>query len=237
MASVPQIPGLPPKWGPEAMALVAQAKVLSGVKLEQLVRRLQRQTGRSREECWRFVIQYGIKSEVEHRRWSSEELDQARELLTKHSVEEVAKKLKRSPRALRNYLHRQQLHVREIRCDCFSLESLAQVLHVRRSEIRYWIEQQWLQASVTTEGKRKVHRITPEALSDLYKHHLRDLLRRRIPNLALFEAYFQYCFSPKHTIGEQLLDVRRDKREREAFSAAEKAGELFEEESGDAYET
>jgi hypothetical protein len=38
-------------------------------------------------------------------------------------------------------------------------------------------------------------------------------------NQTLFEAYLQYCFSPKHTIGEQLLDVRRDKRERAAFAA------------------
>jgi hypothetical protein len=30
----------------------------------------------------------------------------------------------------------------------------------------------------------------------------------------------QYCYSPKHTVGEQLLDVRRDKRERAAFAAA-----------------
>jgi hypothetical protein len=55
----------------------------------------------------RFVIKYGIKAEVDHRRWHQEELDEARELLTKYSVEEVAKR---------------QLSVREIRCDCFSLE-------------------------------------------------------------------------------------------------------------------
>jgi hypothetical protein len=46
-------------------------------------------------------------------------------------------------------------------------------------------------------------------------------LKRGIPNQALFEAYVQYCFSPKHTVGEQLLDVRRDKRERAAYAAAE----------------
>jgi hypothetical protein len=40
-------------------------------------------------------------------------------------------------------------------------------------------------------------------------------------NQSLFEAYVQYCHSPKHTVGEQLLDVRRDKRERAAFSAAQ----------------
>ena len=54
-----------------------------------------------------------------------------------------------------------------------------------------------------------------------YKQHHADVLKRGIPNQALFEAYVQYCFSPKHTVGEQLLDVRRDKRERAAYAAAE----------------
>jgi hypothetical protein len=51
-------------------------------------------------------------------------------------------------------------------------------------------------------------------------------------NQSLFEAYVQYCHSPKHTVGEQLLDVRRDKRERAAFSAAQEqeAGENREDE-------
>jgi hypothetical protein len=30
--------------------------------------------------------------------------------------------------------------------------------------------------------------------------------------------------SPKHTVGEQLLDVRRDKRERAAFAAINESG-------------
>ncbi len=46
------------------------------------------------------------------------------------------------------------------------------------------------------------------------------MLKRGIPNQAFFEAYVQYCFAPKHTVGEQLLDVRRDKRERAAFAVA-----------------
>ena len=54
----------------------------------------------------------------------------------------------------------------------------------------------------------------------LYKQHHADVLERGIPNQALFEAYVQYCFAPKHTVGEQLLNVRRDKRERAAFAAA-----------------
>jgi hypothetical protein len=183
------------------------------------VRRLQRQTGRSDQECWRFVIKYGIKAETDNRRWHAEELDEARELLTKYSVEEVAKRLNRSPRALRNALHRRQLSVREIRCDCFSAEALAQAVHVRPTEVIHWIELGWLQATVTEHGGRNDYRITPEALAAFYKHHLQDLLKRRIPNHTLFEAYLQYCFSPKHTTGEQLLEVRRHKRQREAFAA------------------
>ena len=78
-------------WGPEARALAAQSQVLSGIKLDQLVRRLQRQTGQSREACWRFVIQHGLKGRVEYRRWTEEEIEEVREELVKHSVEEVAK--------------------------------------------------------------------------------------------------------------------------------------------------
>lgn len=219
MTAVHSLPEFRTKWGPEARALAEQARVLSGTKLADLVRRLQRQTGSSHEECWRFVIKHGIKGGVDHRRWREEELDEARELLTKYSVEEVAKRLNRSPKALRNALHRRQLSVREIRCDCFSLGSIAHALHVRPAEVRHWIEQGWLQASITRQGGRTFYQIMPEDLNDFYKQHLQDLLLRRIPNHCLFEAYVQYCFSPKHTAGELLLDVRRDKRERVAFAA------------------
>jgi len=219
MATARPLPEVSPKWGPEALALAKQAAVLSGVKLAQLVRRLQRQTGHRYDECWRFIIKYGIEAEADNRRWHPEELDEARELLTKFPVEQVAKRLNRSPKALRNALHRRQLSIREIRCDCFSLNALAQAVRVHPKEVIFWIEQGWLEATVTKLGDRNSYRITPEALAALYKRHLHDLLKRRIPNHTLFEAYVQYCFSPKHTTGEQLLTVRRDKREREAFAA------------------
>jgi hypothetical protein len=99
------------------------------------------------------------------------------------------------------------------------VESLASALRVRKAEIVFWIEHGWLQASIASRGKRKSYAITPEALLNLYRQHHGDVLKRGIPNHALFEAYVQYCFSPKHTVGEQLLDVRRDKRERSAYAA------------------
>jgi hypothetical protein len=237
MATLHPSPESHQQWSAEAMAMAAQARVLSGDKLEQLVIRLQRHSGRSKETCWRFIIQYGIKRSVDHRRWTESELETLREELVKRSVEEVAKKLNRTPKAIRNVLRRQQLSVREIRCDLFSVESLASALHVRKAEIIFWIDQNWLQAAVSGGRKRNSYTITPEALIHLYKHHQADLLKRGIPNLSLFEAYLQYCYSPKHTVGEQLLDVRRDKRERAAFAAdgKRKSQSVEEEDDHDGY--
>lgn len=216
-------------WSPEALALVTQAKVLSGSKIEQLVVRLQRKSGRTKEACWRFVIQYGIKGSVDHRRWTDEEIDYVREEIVKRSVEQIAEKLHRTPKAVRNMLQRNHLHVRDIRCDRFSIQSLAQALRVRKSEIHHWIDQGWLKATVESHGRTLSYIIEPEALMHMYKHHLPDLLKRCIPNQSLFEAYVQYCYSPKHTVGEQLLDVRRDKRERAAYAEA-RANQGFDEE-------
>lgn len=137
------------------MALVAQAKVLSGNKLEQLVVRLQRHSGRPKQECWRFVIQHGLKTSVEHRRWTEDEIELVREELVNRPIEEIAKMLNRTPRAIRSMLARNHLAIREIRCDRFSMESLARALRVRKEEIHVWIEQGWLQATVTTQGKRR----------------------------------------------------------------------------------
>lgn len=224
-------------WSTEARAIAAQAYVLSGNKLEQLVLRLQRHSGRSNEACWRFVIQHGLKRKMGLRRWTQEEIEVVREDLVKHSVEEVAKKLNRTPKSIRSMLRRNRLGVREIRCDLFSIGSLAGALQVRKAEIHFWIKQKWLQASICTLGRTHSYSITPEALAQMYRHHLADLLKRGIRNQTLFEAYVQYVHSPKHTVVEQLLDVRRDKRERAAFATLHESGgsqhEVLEEDEDD----
>ena len=136
------------RWSAEAMSLVAHAKVLSGNRLEQLVVRLQRHSGRPKQECWRFVIQHGLKESLDYRRWTDEEIDLVREDLVKLSIEEIAKKIGRTPKAIRNMLRRNHLSLREIRCDLFSVESLASALHVRKAEVVFWIEQNWLQSPI-----------------------------------------------------------------------------------------
>ena len=220
-------------WSDEARAMAVQARVLSGDKLDQLVRRLQRHSGRSRESCWRFVLQTGLKIRDEHRRWTETEIETAREHLATHTVEETARVLGRSVKSVRCALHRNDLKVREIRCDWMSINSLARILHVRKTEIQSWIEKGWLEATVRVHGKRSSYVITPEAFRTLYSHHLNDLLtQKKIPNVALFEAFYNYCFVPKHTIGTQLLMVRRDKREREAYAASQTEDDEFLEEAG-----
>jgi hypothetical protein len=128
---------------------------------------------------------------------------------------------------------RNHLALREIRCDRFSIQSLAYALRVRSEEIHFWIEQNWLQATISIKGRRKSYIITPEALAVLYKNHLPKILARGGRNQALFEAYLQYCFSPKHTVGEQLLDVRRDKRERAAYAVSNGGSQDNEEDDDD----
>jgi hypothetical protein len=168
-----------------------------------------------------------------HRRWTEPEIEFVREELVKDSVERVARKLKRSPKAIRSMLKRHRLSSRDIRCDRFSLESLAIALHVNKAEIHFWIRQGWLQAVVETSGKKQSYTITPEALTLFYKRHLPDVLKRGIPNQSLFQAYLEYCYSSKHTVGEQLLDVRRDKKERAAYAELQGQGESEEEEDMD----
>jgi hypothetical protein len=206
-------------WSPEAHAMAEQARVLSGSKLEELVVRLQRSSGRSKDRCWRFIIQHGLKRHTDYRRWTDEEFDKLREDLVQNSVEEAARKHHRTPQAIRSILRRRHLSLRDIRCDRFSIESLSAALRVRKSEIHFWIDQGWLQALVESQGARRTYTITPESLNQMFKRHLADLLARGAPNLSLFEAYVQYCFSPKHTLGTQLLNVRRDKKERASYDA------------------
>ena len=205
----------------EALTIAAQAKVLSGSKLEQLVERLQRRTGHTKAACWRFIIQYGLKGRLDHRRWTDEELETLREGLVKFSLEEMAAKLHRTPNALRRKLGREGYNLRDIRCDLFSVDSLACAVRVQRSQVLFWIERGWLPATVGRRGQKNQYTITPDALTYLYKNHLQDVLKHGVPNQALFEAYVQYCYSPKHTVGEQLLNVRRDKRERVAYEQSQ----------------
>ena len=89
-------------------------------------------------------------------------------------------------------------------------------MHVRKAEIRYWIEQGWLEAVRKDQGRRTCYNISPEALQRCLREHLQDLQKRDIRSSTILAVFNQFCYVPKHTVGAQLLQVREAKREQAA---------------------
>ena len=150
-------------WSPEAYALARQARSLNFLKIEPLIQKLQQASGRSRRDCL-VLIHRCAQEQPRRRSWTEEEIDQVRELLIVNPVETVASKIGRSTSSVRQLCGRLGIRVRELRCDLFSVNSLAAAMHVRKTEIRYWIEQGWLEAVRKDQGRRTCYNISPEAL-------------------------------------------------------------------------
>ena len=62
--------------------------------------------------------------------------------------------------------------------------------------------------------------ISPEALQRCLREHLQDLQKRNIRSSTILAVFHQFCYVPKHTVGEQLLQVREAKREQAAYESA-----------------
>jgi hypothetical protein len=159
-------------------------------------------------------------AETDATSWTEEEIDQVRELLVANSVEEVARKIGRSPSSVKHLCSRVGIRSRELRCDLFSVTGLAAAMHVRKAEILFWIEQGWLEALREDDGKPSSYKISPEALQRCLREHLSDLQKRNIRSANILAVFQQYCYVPKHTVGEQLLQVREAKREQAAYDSA-----------------
>jgi hypothetical protein len=74
------------RWRVDALAMAAQAKVLSGTKLEQLATRIQRHSGQPREARWCLIVQYDIKGKPDYRKWTEPEFEIVRDELVKGSA-------------------------------------------------------------------------------------------------------------------------------------------------------
>jgi hypothetical protein len=206
-------------WSPEAYALARQARSLNFLKIEPLIQKLQQASGRSRRDCL-VLIHRCAQEQPRRRSWTDEEIDQVRELLIANPVETVASKIGRSTSSVRQLCGRLGIRVRELRCDLFSVNSLAAAMHVRKAEIRYWIEQGWLEAVRKDQGRSACYNISPEALQRCLREHLQDLQKRNIRSSTILAVFNQFCYVPKHTVGEQLLQVREAKREQAAYESA-----------------
>jgi hypothetical protein len=211
-------------WPPEAYELAREAKAANALKLEALIRRLQRKTGRRQRDCALFLLRQ-IASTRRPQVWTDDEIDKVRELALSFSSEAIATKLGRSAEAVRCMCKRKGIRLRELRCDFFSINSLATEMHVRSDEVKYWIAQGWLEATKVKLNKGVSCKITPEALQKCLRVHLDELQKRHVRSSAIIRVFREYCYVPKHTDGEQLLKVREAKREQFAF-------DLFLEEQG-----
>ena len=206
-------------WSPDAYALARQARSLNFLKIEPLIQKLQQASGRSRRDCL-VLIHRCAQEQPRRRSWTDEEIDQVRELLIANPVETVASKIGRSTSSVRQLCGRLGIRVRELRCDLFSVNSLAAAMHVRKAEIRYWIEQGWLEAVRKDQGRSTCYNISPEALQRCLREHLAELQKRNIRSATILAVFNQFCYVPKHTLGEQLLQVREAKREQPAYDSA-----------------
>ena len=207
------------QWSQEAYTIARQARSLNFLKIEPLIQKLQQASGRSRRDCL-VLIHRCTEQKPMRRSWTEEEIDQVRELLVANSVEEVAKKIGRSPSSVKHLCSRLGIRSRELRCDLFSVTGLASAMHVRKAEILFWIEQGWLEAVREHDGKPSSYKISPEALQRCLREHLSDLQKRNIRSANILAVFQQYCYVPKHTVGEQLLQVREAKREQAAYDSA-----------------
>ena len=206
-------------WSQEACALARQARSLNFLKIEPLIQKLQQASGRSRRDCV-ILIHRCVQQRPLRRPWTEEEIDQVRELLIASPVEVVARKLGRSASSVKHLCSRQGIRIKELRCDLFSVNSLAAAMHVRKAEIVFWIEQGWLEAKREDVSRSASYNISPEALQRCLREHLTELQKRNVRSSTILAAFNQFCYVPKHTIGEQLLQVREAKREQAAYESA-----------------
>jgi hypothetical protein len=88
---------------------------------------------------------------------------------------------------------RQGFRIKELRCDLFSINSLAAAMHVRKSEIVFWIDQGWLKSAKEGHGRTVSYMISSEALQRCLREHLQDLQKRHIRSSTILAVFNQFC--------------------------------------------
>jgi len=78
----------------------------------------------------------------------------------------------------------------------------------------------WLEATKEGQGRTVAYSISPEDLQHCLREHWQDLQKRNIRSSSILAVFHQFCYVPKHTVGEQLLQVREAKREQAAYESA-----------------
>ena len=86
---------------------------------------------------------------------------------------------------------RRGIRIKELRCDLFSINSLAAAMHVRKAEVAFWIDQGWLEATKKGQGRTVANLISPEALQRCLGEHLQELQKRNIRSSTILAVFHQ----------------------------------------------
>lgn len=197
------------RWSSAARDLIAAHLNARGPKLRQLVTQLVEITGHPRPACLRFARRMGIQAKGRYRKWPKPDQERLLEILDKHSVSYAAQKMKCSKASIYALLRRLNLSPSSRR-DCFSVRSLAGLLHIRKEEINSWIKKEWLKATTIQVGKVSRTMIKPKDFC-LFCEEYRDRVVGNRLNVERMDFVYNYVYPPDHN---RLLGVRQSKKER-----------------------
>jgi hypothetical protein len=201
------------RWPPEAFAIV-QKKENAAV----LCSELEAVSGNDRNACWRFLKKHGIErpGAGSRRVFSDQVVEAMTEYVSEHGVQAACQRFRCDAKSVYNLLHRSGFTHRAR--DSFSLREVCQLLRVRHSKVKQWLERGWLEPHKEISPTGRLHYIIDHTSLQRFCRERRDLLiTRRWPaqRLAFLE---EYVFAPKHA---DLLRTRESKREQEAYERGE----------------
>lgn len=204
----------PYRWSQRARCLVLNHRNAAGRELTNLITALARESGNPRRECWRFAHRMGVKKVFRHRRWKDSEQQRLLQLIERQTLPEVAKRLRRSERAVREKLEDLGANAC-IGKDWFTPRTLALAVHAGYGTVQQWIDRGLLKTIEQTIGTFKRVLITADDFCTFCKEHRQEVIGRRL-NLARLDFIQNFVFPPSHA---ELLPVRASKAERAAYQA------------------
>ena len=204
----------PYRWSQKARSLVLNHRKADGLELKNLITALAQESGNPRRECWRFVHRMGVKRVFRHRRWTESEQQRLLQLIERQTLPEVAKRLRRSERAVREKLEDLGANA----CmgkDWFTPRMLALAVHAGYGTVQQWIDRGLLKTIEQSIGTFKRVLITADDFCKFCKEHRQEVIGRRL-SLARLDFIQNFVFPPSHA---ELLPVRASKAERAAYEA------------------
>ena|ERR1700746_285727 len=231
MSLEPRKKGSHSYWGPEARLLISNyVNDVRSHRIEEQVQRSEAQklitklvelTGNSRQACWRFIRQHGVKKKGAYKEWTRSDQQRLLDLIAVNPPIEVARLMRRTPGSVRAMLHRLGASAQMGR-DWFTIYTLAEALHVRATEVQRWIQKGWLTARTVQTGRLKKEIIYANDFAKFCKTYRSVVVGNRL-NTDRLDFVHNFVFPPSHT---ELLPVRESKKERAAFDVLVAAGKL-----------